>query len=152
MSRHSILIRRWRIFHHLTIAFPSNKKISRDRFWPVSLIARPAYCRYRTGNLSEKGVLPKDSPEGGALDSSLQRAHESRFSRFILRLVCSRVARALIVRRARDASSPMNPPMRRRLIVVEMRGKIPQNEQLPFEPPPDPPFPPLDPLGAAWFT
>jgi hypothetical protein len=39
--------------------------------------------------------------------------------------------------------------MRRRLIVVEIRGKIPQNRQLPFEPPPDPPFPPLAPPGAA---
>ena len=37
-------------------------------------------------------------------------------------------------------------------MLVEIFGSIPQNVQLPFEPPPEPPFPPLDPPGAAWFT
>src|SRR3989442_9592544 len=64
----------------------------------------------------------------------------------------SRLARALIVRAAREATSPRSPPMARRPMVVEILGNIPQSVQLPFELPPEPPFPPLDPPGAAWFT
>jgi hypothetical protein len=42
--------------------------------------------------------------------------------------------------------------MRRRVMLVEILGMIPQNRQPPFELPPELPFPPLDPPGAAWFT
>src|SRR5437660_8934545 len=71
-------------------------------------------------------------------------------TRFNLLLVCSKLARALIVKRASDGTKPSNPPITSSHALVEIPGNVPHMRHPPFEPPPEPP--PPEPPGAAWST
>jgi len=71
-------------------------------------------------------------------------------TRFDLLFVCSKFARAVIVKRASDATKPSNPPITSSHALVEIPGNVPHKRHPPFEPPPEPP--PPEPPGATWLT
>jgi hypothetical protein len=56
--------------------------------------------------------------------------------------VCSRLARALIVRSAREVTRPRRPPMRSSHMLLEIAGNMLHMRQPPFELPPEPPVDP----------
>src|SRR5437016_13159842 len=71
-------------------------------------------------------------------------------TRFNLLLVFSKLARALIVKRASDGTKPSNPPITSSHALVEIPENVLHKRHPPFEVPPEPP--PPEPPGAAWST